>query len=40
VVFLDEPLSLTKVAGAASVLVGVALTRTAPQAVTPEPCEP
>ncbi len=35
VVFLGEPLELTKIVGAAAVLVGVALTRTAP-----EPCEP
>src|SRR6185312_5444330 len=40
VVFLGEPLSLTKVVGAASVLVGAALTRTAPHTAPPEPCEP
>jgi len=37
VVFLGEPLRLTNVIGATAVLVGVALTRTAPRA---EPCEP
>jgi drug/metabolite transporter (DMT)-like permease len=40
VVFLGEPLSARKILGAISVLVGVALTRTAPQAAPPEPCEP
>lgn len=37
VIFLGEPLRLTNVVGATAVLVGVALTRTAPRA---EPCEP
>jgi drug/metabolite transporter (DMT)-like permease len=37
VIFLGEPLRLANVVGAAAVLVGVALTRTAPRA---EPCEP
>jgi drug/metabolite transporter (DMT)-like permease len=37
VIFLGEPLRWTTVIGAAAVLVGVALTRTAPRA---EPCEP
>ena len=40
VVFLGEPLRLTNVLGATAVLVGVALTRTAPQAAPAEPCEP
>jgi drug/metabolite transporter (DMT)-like permease len=37
VVFLGEPLRWSNVIGAAAVLIGVALTRTAPRA---EPCEP
>ena len=37
VIFLGEPLRLINVIGATAVLVGVALTRTAPRA---EPCEP
>ncbi len=40
VVFLGEPLRLTNLLGATAVLVGVALTRTAPQAPPAEPCEP
>ena len=40
VVFLGEPLTATQVAGAATVLVGVALTRTTPPQRTAEPCEP
>jgi drug/metabolite transporter (DMT)-like permease len=40
VVFLGEPLSVTKAIGASAVLVGVALTRTTPQVRPPEPCEP
>jgi drug/metabolite transporter (DMT)-like permease len=40
VVFLGEPFGVTQAAGAAAVLAGVALTRTAPQVRTPEPCEP
>jgi drug/metabolite transporter (DMT)-like permease len=40
VIFLGEPLSLTNALGATAVLVGVALTRTAPQSVPAEPCEP
>ena len=40
VTFLGEPLGTMKALGAAAVLVGVALTRAAPQARTPEPCEP
>lgn len=40
VVFLGEPLTATQAAGAATVLVGVALTRTTPPQRTPEPCEP
>jgi len=40
VVFLGEPLRLTNLVGATAVLVGVALTRTAPQAAPAEPCEP
>ena len=39
-IFLDEPLRLTNVLGATAVLIGVALTRTAPQAAPAEPCEP
>jgi drug/metabolite transporter (DMT)-like permease len=40
VIFLGEPLRLRNVVGAAAVLVGVALTRMAPQARPAEPCEP
>jgi drug/metabolite transporter (DMT)-like permease len=40
VLFLGEPLRLVNVIGATAVLVGVALTRTAPQAAPAEPCEP
>ena len=40
VLFLGEPLRLTNLLGATAVLVGVALTRTAPQAAPVEPCEP
>jgi drug/metabolite transporter (DMT)-like permease len=40
VVFLGEPIRLTNLIGATAVLVGVALTRTAPQAAPAEPCEP
>jgi drug/metabolite transporter (DMT)-like permease len=40
VIFLGEPLGTTKVLGAIAVLVGVALTRAAPQSRPPEPCEP
>jgi drug/metabolite transporter (DMT)-like permease len=40
VLFLGEPLELKQVIGAATVLVGVAMTRTTPQARAPEPCEP
>jgi drug/metabolite transporter (DMT)-like permease len=40
VVFLGEPLSVTKAVGASAVLIGVALTRTTPQVQPPEPCEP
>ncbi len=40
VLFLGEPLRLTNVLGATAVLLGVALTRTAPQSAPAEPCEP
>ena len=40
VVFLGEPFGLAHAAGAAAVLAGVALTRTAPQVHPQEPCEP
>jgi drug/metabolite transporter (DMT)-like permease len=40
VIFLGEPLTMTQVAGAATVLVGVALTRADKPARPPEPCEP
>jgi drug/metabolite transporter (DMT)-like permease len=40
VVFLGEPLTATQAVGAATVLVGVALTRTTPPQRTAEPCEP
>lgn len=40
VIFLGEPLRLTNVLGATAVLLGVALTRTAPQTGPAEPCEP
>ena len=40
VVFLGEPFGPAHAAGAAAVLAGVALTRTAPQVHTQEPCEP
>jgi drug/metabolite transporter (DMT)-like permease len=40
VMFLGEPFGMTHAAGAAAVLAGVALTRTAPQVRTQEPCEP
>ncbi len=40
VIFLGEPLRLTNVLGATAVLLGVALTRTAPQTAPAEPCEP
>jgi drug/metabolite transporter (DMT)-like permease len=40
VVFLGEPFGLAHAAGAAAVLAGVALTRTAPQVRPQEPCEP
>ena len=40
VLFLGEPLRLVNVIGATAVLVGVALTRTAPQTAPAEPCEP
>jgi drug/metabolite transporter (DMT)-like permease len=40
VLFLGEPLLLTNLLGAGAVLAGVALTRTRPQTVPAEPCEP
>ena len=40
VLFLGEPLTVTQAAGAATVLVGVALTRTTPAQRTADPCEP
>jgi drug/metabolite transporter (DMT)-like permease len=40
VIFLGEPLRFTNLLGATAVLVGVALTRTAPPAAPAEPCEP
>jgi drug/metabolite transporter (DMT)-like permease len=40
VIFLGEPLGWRNIAGAAAVLAGVALTRTAPQVRPAEPCEP
>jgi drug/metabolite transporter (DMT)-like permease len=40
VIFLGEPVTVRNVVGAAAVLGGVALTRTAPQAPPAEPCEP
>jgi drug/metabolite transporter (DMT)-like permease len=40
VMFLGEPFGPAHAAGAAAVLAGVALTRTAPQVRTQEPCEP
>ena len=40
VIFLGEPILLQNLIGASAVLVGVALTRIAPQAVPAEPCEP
>jgi drug/metabolite transporter (DMT)-like permease len=40
VIFLGEPLRLMNLVGATAVLVGVALTRTAPHATPAEPCEP
>jgi drug/metabolite transporter (DMT)-like permease len=40
VIFLGEPLRVTNLLGATAVLVGVALTRTAPQVAPAEPCEP
>ena len=40
VVFLGEPIRLTNLIGATAVLVGVALTRTAPHVAPAEPCEP
>jgi drug/metabolite transporter (DMT)-like permease len=40
VVFLGEPLTATQAIGAATVLVGVALTRTTPPQRTADPCEP
>jgi drug/metabolite transporter (DMT)-like permease len=40
VIFLGEPLRLTNLLGATAVLVGVALTRTAPETAPAEPCEP
>lgn len=40
VVFLGESLTLRNVIGAAAVLLGVGLTRTAPQSRPAEPCEP
>jgi drug/metabolite transporter (DMT)-like permease len=40
VLFLGETLSVAEIVGAAAVLVGVAMTRAAPQSRPPEPCEP
>jgi drug/metabolite transporter (DMT)-like permease len=40
VIFLGEPFGLSNAVGATAVLVGVALTRTAPQVRPQEPCEP
>ena len=40
VLFLGETLTVPEMLGAAAVLIGVALTRSAPQARPPEPCEP
>jgi len=40
VIFLGEPLGIRNTLGAAAVLIGVALTRTAPQIRPAEPCEP
>ena len=40
VVFLGEPMTATQVAGSATVLIGVALTRTTPAQRAAEPCEP
>ena len=40
VMFLGEPFGLTHAVGAAAVLAGVALTRMAPAARPPDPCEP
>jgi drug/metabolite transporter (DMT)-like permease len=40
VLFLGEPIGWTQVLGASAVLLGVALTRTAPQIRPAEPCEP
>ncbi len=40
VIFLGEPLRLINLVGATAVLLGVALTRTAPQTAPAEPCEP
>jgi drug/metabolite transporter (DMT)-like permease len=40
VLFLGEPLPVVNLIGATAVLVGVALTRTAPQTAPAEPCEP
>jgi drug/metabolite transporter (DMT)-like permease len=40
VIFLGEPLRWANVLGAAAVLIGVAMTRTAPPVRPAEPCEP
>jgi drug/metabolite transporter (DMT)-like permease len=40
IIFLGEPLRLINLIGATAVLLGVALTRTAPQTAPAEPCEP
>jgi drug/metabolite transporter (DMT)-like permease len=40
VIFLGEPLRLINLIGATAVLMGVAVTRTAPQTAPAEPCEP
>jgi drug/metabolite transporter (DMT)-like permease len=40
VMFLGETFGLTHALGAAAVLAGVALTRMAPAARPPDPCEP
>ena len=40
VLFLGETMTMTELLGAAAVLIGVALTRSAPQTRPSEPCEP
>jgi drug/metabolite transporter (DMT)-like permease len=40
VLFLGETMTVTEMLGAAAVLIGVALTRSAPQSRPSEPCEP